>query len=404
MKRVAVLLAVALATPVVVPWGAPPAAAVTREEARQREIARTIDAVREELDEVAAEEADLLAELRATQARRAEEDRRIAQLDAEIAAAQAELDAAQQRLDAAISDELEARQRAQDAVDELQRAQAAFSDQVVSAYIHDSRFEPPRLLATPERVSEMSSARALVDALNDKQATLIAELEELEDEAAAMERAAERARGAASSVRDDVGSRAAALEAARQAQAESRAKLAAEAANEERLLVQARSERQSYERRIRDLQTESDSIASLLRRRSSGGATISGNGSLSSPLARPVITSTFGYRIHPIYGDRRLHAGIDMRGTNGTPIYASAPGEVVFAGTRGGYGNTVIIDHGGGIATLYAHQSKLAVAEGAEVARGQVIGAVGSTGFSTGPHLHFEVRVRGVPVDPLGYL
>jgi murein DD-endopeptidase MepM/ murein hydrolase activator NlpD len=404
VKRVAVLLAVALATPVVVPWAAPPSAAGTREEARQREIARTIDAVREELDEVAAEEADLLAELRATQARRAEEDRRIAELDAEIAAAQADLDAAQRQLDAAITDELEARHRAQRAVDELERAQTAFSDQAVSAYIHDSRFEPPRLLATPEHVAEMSSARALVDALNDKQANLIAELEDLEEEAADLRRAAERARGAAASVRDDVGSRAAALEAARQAQAESRSKLAAEAANEERLLAQARGERQSYERRIRDLQAESDSIASLLRRRSSGGPAIRGNGSLSSPLARPVITSTFGYRIHPIYGDRRLHAGIDMRGANGTPIYASAPGEVVFAGTRGGYGSTVIIDHGGGIATLYAHQSKLAVAAGDEVARGQVIGAVGSTGFSTGPHLHFEVRARGVPVDPLGYL
>ena len=404
MKRVAVLLAVALTAPVAVSWAAPPAAAVSSEEARQREIARTIDAAREELDELVAEEAGLLAELRETQARRAKEDERIAQLDAEIAAAQGAVDAAQRQLDAAISDELEARQRAEDAIDELERAQDAFSEQVVSAYIHDSRFEPPRLLATPEHVAEMSSARVMVEALNDKQATLIGELEELEEVAADMERAAEQARSDAATLRDGLGARVADLEAARQAQAESRAKLAAEAENEERLLAQARGERESYERRIRELQAESDSIGDLLRRRSSGGAAISGNGSLSSPLARPVITSTFGYRIHPIYGDRRLHAGIDMRGANGTPIYASAPGEVVFAGIRGGYGNTVIIDHGGGIATLYAHQSKLAVAEGDEVARGQVIGAVGSTGFSTGPHLHFEVRARGVPVDPLGYL
>ena len=77
---------------------------------------------------------------------------------------------------------------------------------------------------------------------------------------------------------------------------------------------------------------------------------------------------------------------------------------ISLAGVRGGYGNCVIVDHGGGVATLYAHQSSLAVSEGDSVKRGEVIGAVGSTGFSTGPHLHFEVRVDGVPVDPLGYL
>jgi murein DD-endopeptidase MepM/ murein hydrolase activator NlpD len=77
---------------------------------------------------------------------------------------------------------------------------------------------------------------------------------------------------------------------------------------------------------------------------------------------------------------------------------------VVFAGERGGYGNTVIVDHGGSLATLYAHQSRLSVANGDRVQRGQTIGEVGSTGFSTGPHLHFEVRVNGTPVDPLNYL
>ena len=205
-------------------------------------------------------------------------------------------------------------------------------------------------------------------------------------------------------MRDEVEARTHQLEMARAAQEESRAKVAAEAANEERLLAAVRGERTEYERRIRALQAESDEIADLLRRRGSGGAAIRGNGSLSPPLANPVITSSFGYRIHPIYGDRRLHAGIDLRATSGTPIYAAAPGEVVYAGWRGGYGNCVIIDHGGGVATLYAHQSSMAVAEGEEVSRGDVIGAVGSTGFSTGPHLHFEVRVDGVPVDPLGYL
>jgi len=99
-----------------------------------------------------------------------------------------------------------------------------------------------------------------------------------------------------------------------------------------------------------------------------------------------------------------MHTGVDFRGGTGTPILAAGAGTVVYAGPRGGYGNTVVIDHGGSLATLYAHQSAIHVSVGTVVVAGQVIGAVGATGFATGPHLHFEVRTGGTPVDPLGYL
>ena len=115
------------------------------------------------------------------------------------------------------------------------------------------------------------------------------------------------------------------------------------------------------------------------------------------PVNGPV-TSPFGYR----WG--RLHAGIDIGVPYGTPIHAAAAGTVVLAGWTGGYGNYTCIDHGGGMATCYAHQSSYAVSTGAQVAQGQVIGYVGSTGHSFGAHLHFEVRIHGNPVDPLGYL
>ncbi len=115
------------------------------------------------------------------------------------------------------------------------------------------------------------------------------------------------------------------------------------------------------------------------------------------PVNGPV-TSPFGYR----WG--RLHSGIDIGVPEGTPIHAAAAGTVVLAAWTGGYGNYTCIDHGGGLATCYAHQSAYAVSAGAHVSQGQVIGYVGSTGHSFGPHLHFEVRLNGVPVDPLGYL
>lgn len=116
------------------------------------------------------------------------------------------------------------------------------------------------------------------------------------------------------------------------------------------------------------------------------------------------VTSPFGYRIHPILGTRKLHTGIDFGAATGAPIAAAGDGIVVIAGPYGGYGNAVVIDHGGGLATLYAHQSVVKVSVRATVSRGQTIGAVGCTGLCTGPHLHFETRVNGVPVNPTTYL
>ncbi|HEY7694186.1 MAG TPA: peptidoglycan DD-metalloendopeptidase family protein [Gaiellaceae bacterium] len=122
-----------------------------------------------------------------------------------------------------------------------------------------------------------------------------------------------------------------------------------------------------------------------------------GSGALAWPVSAP-ITSSFGWR----WG--RMHEGIDLGAAYGTPITAAAAGTVIYAGWLGGYGNLTVIDHGGGLATAYGHQSGIAVSLGQQVAQGEVIGYVGSTGHSTGPHLHFEVRVNGQAVDPLGYL
>ena len=122
-----------------------------------------------------------------------------------------------------------------------------------------------------------------------------------------------------------------------------------------------------------------------------------GSGQLSWPVSAP-ITSPFGWR----WG--RMHEGVDLGAAYGTSIAAAAAGAVIYAGWLGGYGNLTVIDHGGGLATAYGHQSRIAVSVGQQVARGEIIGYVGSTGHSTGPHLHFEVRVNGQAVDPLGYL
>ena len=127
----------------------------------------------------------------------------------------------------------------------------------------------------------------------------------------------------------------------------------------------------------------------------------------SAPFNYPVngpISSEFGWRVHPIAGTERFHAGIDFAVDYGFPIAAAAAGQVIFADWYGGYGNAVILDHGGGLTTLYAHTSELLVQEGDWVNAGTIVATVGSTGYSTGPHLHFEVRQEGEPVDPMQYL
>jgi murein DD-endopeptidase MepM/ murein hydrolase activator NlpD len=161
-------------------------------------------------------------------------------------------------------------------------------------------------------------------------------------------------------------------------------------------------QKEQYERETAELQWESAQIAALLRGKSSGEATVSPRGMIW-PASGPV-TSGFGWRTHPIFGTRRFHAGIDIGAPMGAPVVAAATGRVVYAGTQSGYGRHVIVDHGGGIATLYAHLSSISAGQGAVVARGAPVGRVGCTGYCTGPHLHFEVRVNGDPVNPLGWL
>ncbi|MDJ0978332.1 MAG: M23 family metallopeptidase [Erythrobacter sp.] len=123
-----------------------------------------------------------------------------------------------------------------------------------------------------------------------------------------------------------------------------------------------------------------------------------------SPLTTGRLTSGYGMRVHPVLRRRKKHSGIDLAAPTGTPVYATADGEVARADRSSSYGLVIYLDHGAELQTRYAHLSKLLVADGQEVKKGDVIGYVGSTGRSTGPHLHYEVRVDGVAVNPIPYM
>ncbi len=170
------------------------------------------------------------------------------------------------------------------------------------------------------------------------------------------------------------------------------------------VLNAATYERETAERAYRELIETSKQIETMIRKIQSGEKNVGGSTGTMLWPAEGEITSPFGWRVHPIFGTQRLHTGIDIGADYGDTVRAADGGVVIHSDWMGGYGNAVIIDHGNGISTLYAHNSQLLVSEGQTVAKGQAISRVGSTGYSTGPHLHFEVRQNGTPVNPLNFL
>ena len=174
------------------------------------------------------------------------------------------------------------------------------------------------------------------------------------------------------------------------------------------LLARLQFHRKSLEKYVTGLehisQEMENKLQAIIRTRGTAlGPIIPGTGRFIYPVSGP-ITSPFGYRVHPVTGTTRFHSGLDFGVEYGTPIRCADNGVVIHAEWYGGYGNCVIVQHSNDLSTLYGHQSELLVKQGDTIMQGQPVGRVGSTGMSTGPHLHFEVRQSGTPVDPLGYL
>ncbi len=174
----------------------------------------------------------------------------------------------------------------------------------------------------------------------------------------------------------------------------------------QKLLGNVRQEKKALEQALDELERTSRQLETIIRQYQSGstGSQV-GTGVFTWPTpGYTQRTSPYGMRLHPILGERRMHTGIDIKAPMGATIVAADSGTVMFAGWMSGYGQVIIIDHANGLSTLYAHQSSFLVSKGTNVSKGQAIGKVGSTGWSTGPHLHFEVRINGTPTNPAGYV
>lgn len=179
-----------------------------------------------------------------------------------------------------------------------------------------------------------------------------------------------------------------------------------EISRNENMIHKLRTDRRTYERAENELAKQSASIGTMINRTSTGTDIKVVSGFIKPISGR--ITSPFGWRTHPIFNSRTFHSGIDIGGPNRGNIRASNSGKVIYSGWYGGYGKVVIVDHGNvngkPITTLYAHMDTIKVNKGEYVSKGQVIGLEGTTGYSTGPHCHFEVRVNGKPNNPLNYI
>ncbi|HEX7276469.1 MAG TPA: peptidoglycan DD-metalloendopeptidase family protein [Acidimicrobiales bacterium] len=391
-------------------WGA---LASAQTEADKSRIDDQIESLQEQVTEASAEEARLLGLLDESSGRLADLDGKVADFDGQIAQVQGNLDAAQSRLAALEAEQHRTETRLGEASVQLAAAKEALSQQAIAAYTGQS--EAARyagMLLGSGSLDELVHRRSYLKAVVGSQAEVIADNERLRDEVKDLKDQLERSRAEAIVQRDVVTSQRDRLQVARDAQNVVREDAAAEVAQQEALKAEVIARKAEYQAEVEQLEAESAAIAETLRQRAAAraagntdiAALPAGSGQLLFPVPGGPITSSFGYRIHPIYGDARLHTGIDIGADTGDPIYASADGVVASTGSLGGYGNATVIEHGGGLATLYGHQSSILVSEGETVTQGEVIGRVGCTGACTGPHLHFEVRVDGEPVDPMGYL
>jgi murein DD-endopeptidase MepM/ murein hydrolase activator NlpD len=329
---------------------------------------------------------------------------RIESLQGEISATQERLERAQRSLDRQRAELLEVRDRLEQARDRLERlrseletARRVLAARLVEIYKSDSPDALTVVLEADgfgdlleraeflERISEQDSTitnrvRDLRDQARD-QAIELADLEEQE------QLAAERILAE----RDQIATAQSQLVA-------SRDELAAARVDKRGVLARVRDSRVRAQEDLAALEAEQARVrAALANPAPAAGPIRQGSGQLIWPI-NGTFTSPFGMR----WG--RLHAGIDLAAPEGTPIRAADSGRVVLAAWTGGYGNYTCVQHTGSLSTCYAHQSSFATSNGANVGQGQVIGYVGNTGNSFGAHLHFEVRVNGSPVDPMGYL
>ncbi|HYI62644.1 MAG TPA: M23 family metallopeptidase [Acidimicrobiales bacterium] len=364
------------------------------------------EALRRQYEDLAGAEADTLVAYDQATAR-------LTELLGQVQAAQEAVAAAEQGLrdaEAALARDREAETGAEAALDRARErvtvAEGRLRAHAVESYMGEGGATSlATFLAVLDGDDGAVARRGYRESISDQQKALVDELVAARREADARSRQATGARRRSQTRRDDVDRlRAAATDALAE-----QARLTGEAVDEQALqgllLSDIRARKVSIEARIVSLDKAADGVAQLLAAYQAGDPDWQpGAVDVASPSPGSAIVSEFGQRAHPILNLTRLHAGCDIDAPNGSPVRAAADGVVLLASERGGYGLTVVVAHGSSLGTVYAHNSSISVAVGDRVAQGDELAKVGSTGLSTGPHIHFETRLRGIPVNPRNFL
>lgn len=312
----------------------------------------------------------------------------IKEIDDELSAAQRRLRDTNDRLSQAKSEQNAIASKLKQAENKIKSCQEEIGERLLATYLQGDP-SPISILAGADSFSDIADRAYVMELMAKRDRQLITELQNARATIVEQKRAA-----------DEVVAK---INTLKQRQVTEKQQLDRAMSRKRTLLAELNRNKAQLEHELDEIEKESRKIeAELARYYAAGGGNVPiYRGRLMQPIPGRV-GSGFGMRKHPISGVYKMHNGVDIGGRTGDPIRAAAPGRVIFAGWRGGYGNCVIIDHGGGLSTLYAHASRLYVSQGQSVTQGQTIAAVGSTGYSTGPHLHWEVRINGQPVNPVG--
>jgi murein DD-endopeptidase MepM/ murein hydrolase activator NlpD len=335
----------------------------------------------------------VVEELRAAESAVDEAQGSLDRLEAQLAEEQERLD----RLTARLQEQT---RRLQILQAEFRRAVEILESRVRAIYI-EQQPDVLSILVSAESFGDMIDTYEFVNRIGLQDQKIARQVEAAKAKAAAKRRATAHTRRLAAATVSVITARTEEARVVRDELVSNRDTLAAARRLKRSALTNASETREEYLEEVQALAAQSAELAAAIRN-AQAGAGSTGSGALSAAgFIWPVngtVTSGYGMR----WG--RLHEGIDIAAATGTPIWAAAAGTVIYAGWLGGYGNLVVVDHGNGLATAYAHASAILVSVGQSVAQGETVALVGSTGNSSGPHLHFEVRINGAAVDPLLYL